>query len=155
MLFDVLVVCDRRRLDGEERASERARGKGCRWTRRGGSFSTCRLSHLFLPGLVQCTHADSLSLRVCTTGGLGWSDRRSIASSQVTSRSNVRSCTGPVRSEVRGVRIGGVGSAAAAAGRGKRFARNSVHSHRTISFPFNLVLSLDIVKGSRDNARIL
>ena len=113
MLFDVLVVCDRRRLDGEERASERARGKGCRWTRRGGSFSTCRLSHLFLPGLVQCTHADSLSLRVCTTGGLGWSDRRSIASSQVTSRSNVRSCTGPVRSEVRGVRIGGVGSAAA------------------------------------------
>ena len=61
-----------------------------------------------------------------------------------------------MRSEVRFEEFGLVVLEAQlrSAGRGKIFARNSVLSHRTISFAFNLVLSLDIVIGSRDNARI-
>ena len=140
---------------GEERASARERVPlDATWRH------VLRLSHLFLlawlykyvrPPFAHADHCPFEYLQLAASV-----DRTAEASHQVTSRALMYrywSCA-----------LGGSRSSdwwcwrrssSSSAGRGKRFARNSVHSHRTISLAFNLVLSLDIVIGSRDNARIL
>ena len=93
---------------GEERTSER--GKGCRWTRRGGSSSYVPFESLApaWPGYMYVPLSYTpiivpLIIYNWRPRLIGF-DRRSIGTCRPT---------GPVRSdaEVRGVRIGGVGSA--------------------------------------------
>ncbi len=102
---------------GEERTSER--GKGCRWTRRGGSSSYVPFESLApaWPGYMYVPLSYTpiivpLIIYNWRPRLIGF-DRRSIASSHVTC-AHVGLLV-PLRSdaEVRGVRIGGVGSAAA------------------------------------------
>lgn len=143
---------------GEERTSERR--KGCRWTRRGGSSSYVPFESLVpaWPGYMYVPLSYTpiivpLIIYNWRPRLIGF-DRRSIASSYVTCAhvGLLVPCARMLRFEEFGLVV--LEAQLRSAGRGKRFARNSVHSHRTISFAFNFVLSLDIVIGSRDNARI-
>ena len=99
---------------------------------------------MFLPGLVTVSMYAPLSFApiILPSSIYNWRPRLiGPQKHQVKSR-HARSCTLLVPCARKFEEFGLVVlEARAAAGRGKRFARNSVHSHRTISFAFNLVLS--------------